>query len=294
MGTPDYADNILKRIIDEDWLEIVGVFTQPDKPVGRKKVITPPPVKITAIQNNLEVFQPEKLRNSIEDLRNLSPDFIIVAAYGQILSREILDLAPSINLHTSILPKYRGASPIQQALLNGDKRTGVTAMLMEEGLDSGDILAISQIQVDFNWKLEELYLKLTDMAGDLILDVLNKFDEIKPISQRGADATHCKKIEKNEGEVSFHNSYDILKKFKAFSSWPSIYLNNGLKLIDLEIAENGNFQEGEILKIEKDSVLVGCKTGSIYLKKVQPKSKSEMSVLSYINGKRLKVGDLFL
>jgi len=295
MGTPEYADKILEKILQEKNFEVVGVFTQPDKPVGRKKVITPPPVKIRAEKNSIPVFQPQKLRDAVDKIRSLNPDFIVVGAYGQILTQDILDIAPSINLHTSILPKYRGASPIQQTLLNGDKETGVTAMKMDRGLDTGDILAVSRVQIDNSWKLEELYQKLTDMAGELIVDVLNRYSDLKPIPQNSSDASHCGKILKSDGEISFKlSSKNIIQKFKALTPWPSIYLQNGLKLLDISKSKDGSFLQGEILEVGKDFISVGCKNGSIQIKEVQPKSKSRMSVISYINGKRLKIGEQFI
>lgn len=138
MGTPDYASAILQKIINTPDMQVVAVYTQPDKPVGRKKIITPPPVKVLACENNIEVYQPTRLRDeeTVNELLKIDCDYIIVAAYGQILPKTILDHAPCINLHASILPQYRGASPIQQSLLNGDEKTGVTAMHMDEGLDT--------------------------------------------------------------------------------------------------------------------------------------------------------------
>jgi len=293
MGTPEYADKILEKLILDSNFEIIAVFTQPDKPVGRKKIITQPPVKITAVKNDIPVFQPHRLRESAETIKNLNPDFIVVGAYGQILSQEILDIAPSINLHTSILPKYRGASPIQQALLNGDSETGVTAMKMNIGLDTGDILKIEKVKISDSWLLEDLYQKLTDMAGDLIIDVLKNYDNLTPIPQKDSDATHCGKILKTDGKISFQNADEVLRKYRAFTPWPSIYLNNGMKLLHIAQGIDGTFESGKILKVGKNSILVGCENGSIEIFEVQPKSKNKMSMQSYINGRKLKVGDIF-
>jgi methionyl-tRNA formyltransferase len=181
MGTPDYADVILKRLIDNNAFKVVAVYTQPDKPVGRKKVLTPPIVKVTAQENNIPLYQPQRLRESetVTELLKIDCDYIVVAAYGQILPREILDHAPCINLHASILPHYRGASPIQQTLLNGDTQTGVTAMLMEEGLDTGDILKIETIKVNDDEMVEELFLSLTQVAAALTIEVLTDFAAYK-------------------------------------------------------------------------------------------------------------------
>lgn len=149
MGTPDYAEVILARLIDTEDIDVVAVYTQPDKPVGRKKVLTPPVVKTLANKHNIDVYQPDRLRDQdvVDELLKIKCDYIVVAAYGQILPKQILDHAPCINLHASILPHYRGASPIQQSLLNNDAKTGVTAMLMDEGLDTGDIIKIQEFEI---------------------------------------------------------------------------------------------------------------------------------------------------
>merc|ERR1711879_16440 len=173
MGTPDYATKIFEEILNSSY-KIVGLFTQPDKPVGRKQIITAPHIKQYCIDNNLDfpIFQPEKLKGNSEatnDIENLNPDFIIVAAYGQILPREILDIAPCINLHAALLPKYRGASPIQESLLNDDDFTGVTSMLMEEGLDSGDILALQYLNITPTMEVSEAFSKLSEIAAKLTI-----------------------------------------------------------------------------------------------------------------------------
>lgn len=294
MGTPDYAEAILKRIINTSNMEVVAVYTQPDKPVGRKKVMTSPVVKTLALEHDIEVYQPNRLRdaNTVEELLKIECDYIIVAAYGQILPREILQHAPCINLHASILPQYRGASPIQQTLLNGDKKTGVTAMLMDEGLDTGDIIKIDEIAVSDDEMLETLFERLTLCASELTIDVLENFSLYTPIKQDDSLSTHCKKITKQDGEVSFINATELYNRYRAFTPWPAIYLESGLKLksIKLEERESSN-ENGKIISIDKDSIVVGCERGSIRIFKVQPASKKEMDILSYINGKRLSLAD---
>jgi len=294
MGTPDYAQKILERLIQTDGINIVGVYTQPDKPVGRKKILTPPPVKVTAEENGLDIYQPNCLRDEdiVVELLKIEADYIVVAAYGQILPREILDHAPCINLHASILPEYRGASPIQQTLLNGDKQTGVTAMMMEEGLDTGDIIKIETIDVSDNEMVVTLFDKLTDIACDLTVDVLQNFKNYTPVAQDDALSSHCKKITKADGEVAFINARELYNKYRAFTPWPGVFLESGLKLkkITLENSESTN-KENEILSIDKESIVVGCEKGSIRIYNVQAPSKKEVDVLSYINGKRLSVSD---
>jgi len=294
MGTPDYADVILERLIADDEINVVAVYTQPDKPVGRKKVLTPPPVKVTAQKHNIPLFQPMSLREpeAIESVTNTPCDYIVVAAYGQILPREILDHAPCINLHASILPQYRGASPIQQTLLNGDKETGVTAMLMEEGLDTGDILKIEKVQVPDDMMVEELFEALTQTAAKLTVDVLKNFKNYTPQKQDDTKATHCKKITKADGFIDFDDAATIYNKYRAFTPWPGIYLESGLKLkkMDLE-STDGKHKAGEILVIDKDSIVVGCNEGSLRIYRLQPPSKKEMDATAYVNGKRLSVAD---
>ena len=294
MGTPDYAEMILKSLIDSDGIDVVAVYTQPDKPVGRKKIITPPVVKTLACENSIEVYQPKRLRDekTVEELLRIECDFIVVAAYGQILPKEVLNHAPCINLHASILPQYRGASPIQQTLLNGDKQTGVTAMLMEEGLDTGDIIKIESIDVGDDEMVESLFDRLTLLACGLTLDVLKNYNSYTPKPQDETLATHCKKITKADGEVEFEDALVLYNKYRAFTPWPGIYLKSGLKLKNIKLEDSaGSYNIAQILKIQRDSIVVGCKKGSIRIFSVQAPSKKEVDIISYINGQRLSVED---
>lgn len=294
MGTPSYADEILKKLLGCKKVNVVAVYTQPDKPVGRKKVLTPPPVKITALQNNIKVYQPEKLRNeeTVAELLEIPCDYIVVAAYGQILPKAILEHAPCINLHASILPAYRGASPIQQTLLNGDNKTGVTAMLMDVGLDTGDILKISEITVSDDEMVDTLFEKLTDVACELTIDVLKNYNNYTPLKQDEAKATHCTKITKAEGLIEFKNARELYNKYRAFTPWPGVYLANGLKLKKISLLEERSQNSaGTILEVKKQSIVVGCLEGSIEIFDVQPESKKEMNIIGYLNGKRIGVAD---
>jgi methionyl-tRNA formyltransferase len=294
MGTPDYAQRILQTLIDADDVKVVATYTQPDKPVGRKKLLTPPPVKTLALQNSIDIYQPNRLRDAdtIDELLKIECDYIVVAAYGQILPLEVLEYAPCINLHASILPQYRGASPIQQTLLNGDTKTGVTAMLMDEGLDTGDILKISEVQVSKMMMVEELFELLTDVACDLTLDVLRDFKNLSPIKQDDSKATHCKKITKADGLIKFDDAEAVYNKYRAFTPWPGVYLESGLKIKEMFLyIANEYFTSGEILEIGKDFVIIGANKGALKITRVQPQSKKEMDVISYINGKRLSLAD---
>lgn len=294
MGTPDYAQAILQKIIDTDDMDVVAVYTQPDKPVGRKKVMTPPEVKTLALENNIKVYQPSRLRDeeTVRELLKIECDCIVVAAYGQILPLEVLQHAPCINLHASILPEYRGASPIQQTLLNGDSKTGVTAMLMDVGLDTGDIIKINEIDVSETEMVESLFDKLTVVASELTIDVLQNFSSYPHIKQDDSLSTHCTKITKQDGEVEFNDAQTLYNKYRAFTPWPGVYLNTGLKLKEIELLEiTSNNEAGKILHVDKNYITVGCLNGSIKVLKVQPQSKKEMDIASYINGKRLSLAD---
>lgn len=287
MGSPDYATKILDSLYSH--YEIVAVYTQPDKPVGRKKVLTPTSVKEYAIKKNLKVYTPTNLKEDTL-IKSLKPDFIVVAAYGLILPKAILEVAPCINLHASLLPKYRGASPIQSAILNGDKYTGVTSMLMDEGLDRGDILAWDYTEVNNKTSIE-LFDELAEIAKKQIIDVIDNFKNIKPLKQIDALASYSPKIKKTDGFVEFDDALIIDRKFRAFKPWPGIYTNsfkiNEMKLIDTTSIN----KKGEILEIN-DGVIVGCKKGKIKLIKIQVPGKKEILAIDYINGKRLKVGNI--
>jgi len=296
MGTPDYAQKILHRLLEEKEINVVAVYTQPDKPVGRKKIMTPPEVKTLALQYGINPHQPNRLRDEdvVKELLTIACDYIVVAAYGQILPREILNHAPCINLHASILPQYRGASPIQQTLLNGNSITGVTAMLMEEGLDTGDILKIETIAVSEDIMVESLFESLTQVAVNLTVEVLENFYSYRPVKQDDSLATNCKKITKKDGKVDFTDALELYNKYRAFTPWPGVYLDSGLKFKKISLEEKDSINKaGLIISIDSDSVVVACERGSLRVYSVQPESKKEMDVLSYVNGKRFILANTF-
>jgi len=293
MGTPDYAKVILESLHLDKRFEVIAVYTQPDRPVGRKRVMTPPDVKVYASDAKLQVYQPENINEpqEIERLQSLKPDVVIVAAYGQFVSQAILDIAPCINLHASLLPHYRGASPIQETVLNGDHYAGVTAMRMELGMDSGDILGFSYFPTSQCARSECLYKHLAFTAANLTKDVLVRFNTLKPLPQAAVDASYVKKRTKVESIVHFENALQIDRKFRAFDPWPGVQLSNGLKLKELSLESlSGSYREGEILSIDDEGAVIGCLEGSIRLKSVQPPSKKAMDITSYLNGKRLECG----
>jgi len=297
MGTPEYAREILSTLIDSNDMDVGLVLTQPDRPVGRKRVLTAPAVKVLAEAHDIEVLQPKRLRDEgvKEKIAYYRPDFIIVAAFGQILPKDILDIAPCINLHASRLPQYRGASPVQQSLLNGDESSGVTSMLMEAGLDTGDILEMSKFLIPADMRLSGLMSQLTSDACALTLSTIRNFDKIIAQKQDEEKATLCKKIKKSDGEIDFTNAKDIYMKYRAFEGWPAIFDKKGMKFDDVRLIDTEvRHEAGEILGFELGGVLIGCNTGTLLIKTFQPASKKPMLAKAYCVGRGLKIGNTIL
>lgn len=296
MGTPSYAVAILDKLIKKNY-NIVGVFTQPDKVVGRKKILTPPDVKNYILKNNLniEIFQPNSLKKDAiyKEILTLNPDIIIVAAYGQILPKNILEICPCINLHASILPKYRGASPIQSAILNNDKISGVTAMKMGEKLDDGDMLGFSFLDIS-HLKSDEVFKQMEALASNLTVKILKNLNNIENFSQFDALSSKCSKIKKDDGLVKFSDdAKEVFQKFKAFYPWPGIFLEDGTKLLDIEfVGDSKSSDFGKIVNLDKKSFDLQFKNGVIKILKIQEKAKKPLLANDFINGKRLKIGDI--
>lgn len=296
MGTPAYATTILEALLKDSSIEVVLLVTQEDKPVGRKQILTPPRTKAWLLEHTLhvEIYQPKSLRSEEAQAKiaALKPDFIVVAAYGQILPKAILSIAPCINLHASLLPKYRGASPIQSTLLANETYAGVTSMLMEEGLDTGAMLGFSYLKIEPEHNASILFDVLADVAAKLTMVTLHHFPSLAPLTQVSANATHCKKIKKEDGLISFEQSAESIGiQYKALSPWPGIFLESGLKLLDLAVCDHHeNAVSGIIKEIKSEGIIVTCKTGSLLLKTLQPISKNAMNAVDYIRGKRLSIG----
>jgi len=289
MGSPDYAVKILDELNKR--YEISAVYTQPDKPVGRKKVLTPTPVKKYALEHSLEVLTPSTLKNDTR-IKEINPDFIVVAAYGLLLPKNVLEIAPCINLHASLLPKYRGASPIQSAVLNGEKYTGVTAMLMDEGLDTGDILAWDYTEVGRKTSIE-LFNELAMIAAKQTPFVIDNFSKIKPLKQTDAFASYSPKIKKQDGYVTFESALIIDRKYRAYQPWPGIFCD-AFKINEMELIDTDSLNKAGVILEINDGVVVGCAKGKIKLVKIQAPGKKEVKAVDYVNGKRLKVGDLII
>ncbi len=296
MGTPGFAEVILRALVKDEEIKVVGLFTQMDKPFGRKKELKAPETKTYILENhlNIPIFQPQSLKEpEVQILKVLKPDFIVVVAYGKILPKEVLSIAPCINVHASLLPKYRGASPIHEMILNDDKIYGISTMLMDVGLDSGDILESASFLREDYLDLETLSLKLAYMGAALLLSTLKNFSSITRKPQDHAQASFCKKITKADGLVGFKDAKSLFLKSLAFKSWPEIFLENSLKLLEVELVENEkSHKEGEILEIDEKGVLVGCLKGSVRIARLQAVGKKPLKAKDYLNGKRLKAGGI--
>ncbi|MDR1615199.1 MAG: methionyl-tRNA formyltransferase [Campylobacteraceae bacterium] len=296
MGTPSFATTIFKALVEACDVEVCALFTQPDKKSGRGQVLTAPHIKQFAQESNLklDILQPENIKESKEFIASLKPDFIIVAAYGKILPLSILQIAPCINLHASLLPKYRGASPIQQAILNNDGYSGITAMKMNEGLDTGEMLGFSYVFIkDLN--SDALFHLLSKKAADLTLKVIRSYPYILPLKQNDAVSSKTAKIAKEDGMVDFNlTCKELRQKLLAFTPWPGVFLSSGLKLKSFECEEtNHNSRTGVIVQVDQKEAVVTCADGYVKLFRVAAASKQETDALSYINGKRIGVGDTF-
>jgi methionyl-tRNA formyltransferase len=296
MGAPEYAAIILDDLCDRG-ANIALVVTSEDKPVGRDKRLTAPPVKVAALKRALAIAQPRKLDDIAGDLAALKPDLIVVAAYGQMIGDRVLAIAPCLNLHASLLPKYRGASPIQAALLNGDRLTGLTLMAIGKKLDSGATLGFAPIETAPH-NLKTLTVALAKLGAKLILSAMAKYDSLNPIAQQNCGANMVKKIKKEDGLIDFNRSAAAIERaFRAYYGWPNIYLKDGLQLLELTISEPktapSRHKIGEIIAVDRSSgaVTIACETGAITIAKVKPSGKNAMSAVDYINGRRLGVGD---
>ncbi|MBE0495544.1 MAG: methionyl-tRNA formyltransferase [Campylobacterales bacterium] len=299
MGTPEYATRILEALLTWEKCEVVGVLSQPDKPAGRKMELKPPHVKefLHTFYPAVPLFQPTSLKTPDiqETLRALAPDVIVVAAYGQLLPQTVLDIAPCINLHASLLPKYRGASPIQAAILAGDTYTGVSAMLMEKGLDTGAVLGLGYLPLKMDMSAPEVFEALASCAAKLTLRTLEQRSTLAPLAQRNALACYAPKITKIDGVVDFSlESAALYRRFQALTPWPGLSLANGVKLLTLSLeSTTGAYTPGEILALDQEGVVIGCKKGTLRVMRVQAPSKKPLHVKEYLTGKRSGVGALF-
>ena len=299
MGTPDFAVPTLEKLAQSSH-NILAVITQPDKPVGRKQVLTPPDVKVCAEKYNIPVLQPESLRNdnSFNEIKSLAPDVIVVVAYGKILPKNILDIPRygCVNVHGSLLPKYRGASPIQSAVLNGDKISGVTTMFMGEGLDTGDILLKKETEIGENETSAELFDRLSYMGADLLLKTLEGLENgsITPEKQNENDATYTVKITKDMCPIDWGKPALVIhNQVRGLQTWPVAVSKLGgkdIKIHSTVLCEKSG-APGEIISV--NPLTVACGEGSLIIKELQLSGKKRMDSKSFLLGHPLNTGDKF-
>ncbi len=299
LGTPDFAVLPLENLIKAGH-EILAVVTNPDKPVGRKKILTAPPVKVVAESHGIKVFQYSKIRNEgVEDLRALNPDLMITCAFGQILSKEIIDIPRYgiINIHASLLPLYRGASPIHNAILNGDKKTGVTIMKTDVGLDTGDILMQREVDILDDETCGELFDKLSILGAEMIVDVIPLIEngKITPIKQDGEKATLTKIFKKEDALISWEDSAErIVNKVRALNPSPVAFtMLNGLPF-KIYTAKTSSLKGecGTILRADKEFI-IACGDFSVSLLKVQKAGGNAMNIADFLRGNKFTVGEKF-
>lgn len=300
MGTPDFAVGALEAIVKAGH-EVVLVVTQPDKQKGRGKEVQFPPVKECAIQYNIPVFQPVKIKTeeSVETLREYPADVFVVAAFGQILSKEILDMPKygCLNIHASLLPKYRGAAPIQWVILDGEKTTGVTIMQMNEGLDTGDMLLKEEIPIDSKETGESLHDKLAVVGADLIVKALPLLEQGKLTAepQNDQDSCYAKMLKKDMGHMDWEKEAVVLERLiRGLNSWPSAYTYWNKKTLKIweAFVEPMTGTPGEILQVNKDSIVVGCGKDSLRITALQLEGKKRMAVKDFLLGYKLQPGML--
>ena len=298
MGTPDYAAVTLQKLIDEKY-DLLAVFAQPDKPVGRKQILTPPETKVIAQKYNIPVFQPKTLRDgeAYSILKELDPDVIVVVAYGKILPKEILDLSKygCINGHASLLPKLRGSAPIQWAIVNGEKQTGVTTMQMDEGMDTGDILETTVVDIGEQETAEELFDRLSVLSADLMISTLKKAQAgtLNPIKQNEAEATYAPIIKKEMAHIDFTKTADeICNMVRGFYSWPCAFCFINGKRIKVIKAVSANLRANECGRVieSDDRLVVSCSGGSVELLLVQPEGAKAMEAKTMLNGHKIAKG----
>lgn len=303
MGTPDFSVPILERLIAENY-DVVLVVTQPDRPVGRKRILTPPPVKVTAEKHEIPVFQPEKVADEYEEIFTYEPEIIVTAAYGQILPKALLDYPKygCINVHASLLPKLRGGAPIHYAILQGEKETGVTIMYMVEKLDAGDMLSQRAIPIEQEDDVGILHDKLSALGADLLLETLPKLfaGEIHPVKQKEEEATFAPNITRDVEKIDWmKSSEEVYNHIRGLRPWPVAYTTYDEKLMKIWRAElldkKLTGKAGEIVSVDETSFTVACGDGKgVIITEIQPAGRRRMYVEDYLRGAkdRIKIGKI--
>ena len=297
MGTPDFAVPSLQALIDAGH-DVCAVYTQPDKPQGRKQILTAPPVKTLALEHDIPVFQPNTLKNEVEQarLRELAPEVIIVVAYGKLLPKAVLDIPPHgcINVHGSLLPRWRGAAPIQWAVIAGDEMAGVTTMQMAEGLDTGDMLLTYETKVGEKETAGELFDRLAQSGAELLTETLVKLDEITPRPQDDAQSCYAHMLDKQMAVIDWSKSaHEIDCLIRGLNPWPialTTLSGERLKVFAAEKA-NGRGEPGTVLEADpKKGLTVACGEGALKLIEIQLVGGKRMKATDFLRGHAIEVG----
>ena len=303
MGTPDFAAGCLKALYEAGH-EITAVVTQPDRPKGRKKEPVPSAVKVLALEHQTPVLQPEKIRDpkEIERLSAYEAQLFVVAAFGQILPQQILKMPPlgCINVHASLLPKYRGAAPIQQAILDGEKETGVTIMQMAQGLDTGDILTQRRIAIAEDETGGSLFDRLMEVGAELLVETLPLLEkgEITPSPQDESRASYVKMLRKEDGRMDFSLPAEVLeRRIRGLSPWPGafcLYENKKMRILKAEVVnakKEHSADIGQVLAVDGDGIEIACRRGSLRVLMLQPEGKKPMSSHDFLLGHKVTEGE---
>lgn len=299
LGTPDFAVKPLQALVNSGLVDILAVVTNPDRPVGRKQILTAPPVKVLAQELGIKVYQYNSIKKEgYIDLKSLSPDLLITCAFGQILSQEIIDLAPFgvFNIHGSLLPKYRGASPVQTAILNGDTKTGITIMKTDIGIDTGDIVYQKEIDILESDTSVELFNKLSALGGECIVTAIKRLLDktVKYVKQDESQASLTKMIKKEDGLIDFTNSASqIVDKIRAYNPYPIAYayLNGEMIKIHKARVYHGvlyRYSAGEIITCEDQMLLVGTGRGVIEILEIQKSGGKKMPAIDFLRGNKIQ------
>lgn len=304
MGTPDFSVPILQNVINTDY-EVVLVVTQPDRPRGRKRILTPPPIKVEAEKYGINVFQPENIREEYEKIIEYKPDLIVTAAYGQLLPTELLEMPPfgCINVHASLLPKLRGGAPIHHAILQGKQVTGITIMYMVQKLDAGDILTQQIVPIEQTDDVGILHDKLASAGASLLIETLPKLfaNELSPTKQNELDATFAANITRKDEKIEWSkNHIDVYNQIRGLRPWPVAYTTKEKKQMKIWAAEldetTYDHNPGEIVKIiDNESFIVVCgNQKAVRITEIQPAGRTRMTVAEYLRGSpdRIKVGSI--
>ncbi|HAM88602.1 MAG: Methionyl-tRNA formyltransferase [Candidatus Falkowbacteria bacterium GW2011_GWC2_38_22] len=297
IGTPDFGAPSLINLINDDSFDIVSIITQPDKKIGRKQELTSPIIKQVALEHNLPVLQPQKIKDITEQIKQLSPDLIIVIAYAQIIPGVILNIPKygTINVHGSLLPKYRGASCIQATILNGDKETGVTIMKMDENLDTGPILSQKEITIIDSDTSKTLFEKLSILGADILIPTIKDYidNKIQAIPQDDSKSSYVGMLKKEDGHINWNQPADKIERFiRAMHSWPGAFFNYQLRIKNYELKiiktsniflNTNNHKPGEIFTYNK-KLFIMCRDKAIEILELQLSGKGQISAQSFLNG----------